>query len=460
MALKPSPRFFEIENDDTLFKIPLRNKEKNIIGYTLVDEHRYNELNKYRWSLSRSDRGYAKCSINRITYLMHHMVAGKPIDGMYIDHKNGNRLDNRESNLHPVTYSQNSQNRSRSEGKKYISEYIGLSKQSSGKWRTQVKLNGRSINLGNFEKETDAARQYDIYVLLKVGQYSKTNGLVSFEEAIQMNINPDDLVKSKKNRTLPTGICYKKKDKKYKVSVVYKGELYEKYFVDLEPAMLQLQDYLNHIEDLKAKEKEEHYSKDITKDKNGNAILLIKNKEIFDEVIVDDDKWHDLTLYSWNVCNDEYYKAHINNKHISLHRYVLLGDEAFLKKGKVDHKNRNKKDNKKNNLRLVDARINSHNISKSKSGSSSKYLGVSFNVKSKVFIAYIYCDNEPYYCGSYKTEKEAARARNAKAIELHGDLANLNDISDDEEEDKYKKEDKEEEEEILTNQLNEININE
>lgn len=61
MALKPSPRFFEIENDDTLFKIPLRNITKEIIAYTLVDEHRYDEISKYCWSLSKHDKGYAKC---------------------------------------------------------------------------------------------------------------------------------------------------------------------------------------------------------------------------------------------------------------------------------------------------------------------------------------------------------------------------------------------------------------
>lgn len=446
MALKPSPLFFEIENDDTLFKIPLRNITKEIIAYTLVDEHRYDEINKHRWYL---DRKYARCAFQNKSIFMHHMVHGPPPENLYIDHKNGNKLDNRESNLHPVTYSQNSQNRSRSNNKEYASKYIGLSKES-GKWRVQVRYNYEYINLGSFESEVEAAKQYDIYVLLKIGQYAKTNGLISYEEAVNLNINPDDLVKSRKGKELPKGISYNKKKNRYKVSVVYQGELYEDHFKNLEPAMLQLEEYLNHIEDLKAKEKEEHYSQDIERDQNGNAILLIKNGEVSDEVIVDDDKWHELSSYSWSMSSDrEYYKAIINGKFTCLHRYVLLGEEAFLKKGRVDHADRNKKNNKVSNLRLVSAKLNAHNVSKRKS-TSSKYIGVCFDKRTNAYKGYIKCDAVTHHCGYHKTEKEAARARNAKAIELHGDLANLNDISDDEDE----------EEEILTNQLNEININE
>jgi hypothetical protein len=49
------------------------------------------------------------------------------------------------------------------------------------------------------------------------------------------------------------------------------------------------------------------------------------------------------------------------------------------------------------------------------------------------YTASIRCQGVNHFCGRYENEKDAARARNAKAIELHADLASLNNISDDEE---------------------------
>lgn len=38
------------------FRLPLRNKMKEIVDYTLVDEDDFHKVNKYKWHLSH---GYA-----------------------------------------------------------------------------------------------------------------------------------------------------------------------------------------------------------------------------------------------------------------------------------------------------------------------------------------------------------------------------------------------------------------
>lgn len=56
---------------------------------------------------------------------MHRYILNAKKEDNQIDHINGNRLDNRKSNLHFVTRSQNIQNRNKLSG--CTSEYIGVS---------------------------------------------------------------------------------------------------------------------------------------------------------------------------------------------------------------------------------------------------------------------------------------------------------------------------------------------
>ena len=70
-------------------------------------------------------------------------------------------MDNRRVNLRAATRAQNVRNR-----KKYTksgsSKYKGVSwKKDNGKWSARIGLNNKSIFLGNFEKELDAAKAYD-----------------------------------------------------------------------------------------------------------------------------------------------------------------------------------------------------------------------------------------------------------------------------------------------------------
>ena len=76
-----------------------------------------------------------------------------------IDHANGNRGDNRISNLRLSSRHQNCQNTSSRQGAS--SRFLGVSlHKSSGRWQASCRVNGKPHYIGLFDREDDAAAAY------------------------------------------------------------------------------------------------------------------------------------------------------------------------------------------------------------------------------------------------------------------------------------------------------------
>lgn len=76
-----------------------------------------------------------------------------------IDHRDGDGLNNRRSNLRPCTISQNGMNRHTVFGS---SRFLGVTRhRAKNRWQAQIKINGKNKYLGLFENEADAAKAYD-----------------------------------------------------------------------------------------------------------------------------------------------------------------------------------------------------------------------------------------------------------------------------------------------------------
>ena len=85
----------------------------------------------------------------------------KTDDEFYVDHINGNGLDNRKANLRAATALQNSWNCRKTRRKK-SSKYKGVSWLKRQKiWQSRIQANGKMIFLGNFKDEKKAAEVYD-----------------------------------------------------------------------------------------------------------------------------------------------------------------------------------------------------------------------------------------------------------------------------------------------------------
>lgn len=173
---------FEIDKENELSNRPiirndngdaviLTNKKEEII----VDESNYYDLLKYSWFINR--HGYAiSYDINR-NYINDRKLLKMPNHIMktdkIIDHIDNNRINNKKGNLRIVTIHQNTMNRSKSKNKS--SQYIGVYLSKSNKWVSKISLNGKTIFLGRFKCEIEAAEARDIATKKYFGEYGNLN---------------------------------------------------------------------------------------------------------------------------------------------------------------------------------------------------------------------------------------------------------------------------------------------
>jgi len=153
-------------------------------------------------------------------------------------------------------------------------------------------------------------------------------------------------------------------------------------------------------------------------DKNSIEIFFPKKQN---PVLID---LVDLSIFysrSWSLSSG-YLSNHESEKVKTLFQNLILGAKKFQF---VDHKNRNKFDYRRKNLRLCS--FSQNNINRDcKKKKTSKYRGVSFIKRDNLWSANISYEGINYHLGRFKNEKDAAIAYNKKAIEIHKEFAQLN----------------------------------
>ena len=122
----------------------------------IVDDEDFDLVNQFKWCCNTEN--YAmRSSKDGNSRWMHRLIINTP-KGKQTDHINGNRLDNRKSNLRICTHQQNNFNRLKQKG---TSKYKGVSWcKALKKWTAAIKLNYKAKNLGYFIDEKSAALAY------------------------------------------------------------------------------------------------------------------------------------------------------------------------------------------------------------------------------------------------------------------------------------------------------------
>ena len=119
----------------------------------------------------------------RIAYhrLVWILEIGDIPDGLQLDHRNGDKLDNCLENLRLVTHRENNQNKAfhRATGR------CGYRWHKRGKkWEARVNINGKIISLGYFTNENEAQKAYNIACEL-IEVYTNNN---QFRELVKSKI--------------------------------------------------------------------------------------------------------------------------------------------------------------------------------------------------------------------------------------------------------------------------------
>lgn len=118
--------------------------------------------------------------------------------------------------------------------------------------------------------------------------------------------------------------------------------------------------------------------------------------------------------HKWCIDSSGYAHTKIKRiKKVYLHRLLTSAQKGQY----VDHINRNRKDNRRCNLRLTSAVENGHNRGLSKNNSSG-YRGVWLDKRRSFWVAEMWIDRKKYYIGSFPTAQEAGDARNNFAKEI------------------------------------------
>ena len=129
------------------------------------------------------------------------------------------------------------------------------------------------------------------------------------------------------------------------------------------------------------------------------------------ESIVDDDDFIRVNGFCWQF-NGRYAARKENGKTILMHRFII----GACKNCVIDHINGDCLDNRKENLRIVNAAGNAQNAARKPSASG--FMGV-FK-EGKGFKAYITVNTKRKHIGTFATALEAAKAYDREVIKLHG----------------------------------------
>lgn len=109
-----------------------------------------------------------KALVHRVCFFMHY-----GFEPPEVDHVNGDRKDNRAENLREATSSENHCNRSVVVSKSRLKGVY--THRCTGKFFSQIVKHKKTIYLGIFEKEVDAAIAYDAAAERLHGEFARTN---------------------------------------------------------------------------------------------------------------------------------------------------------------------------------------------------------------------------------------------------------------------------------------------
>lgn len=129
----------------------------------------YERIKQHTWGLRT---GYFAATINKKHVKLHRFILNLKYNES-ADHIDCNTANNRRQNLRKCTDQQNHFNRSKNRGTSIYKGVCWIKKKN--KWRSSIGYNGRTIYLGEYKNEIDAAKAYNKKAIELFGEFARIN---------------------------------------------------------------------------------------------------------------------------------------------------------------------------------------------------------------------------------------------------------------------------------------------
>jgi len=130
--------------------------------------------------------------------------------------------------------------------------------------------------------------------------------------------------------------------------------------------------------------------------------------------ICDIQDWEKIKQYRWYLGINGYPATRVKGKTVCLHQFLMAREKGYV----IDHINRNRLDNRRENLRYASLRVNSINTT---ARSNSGHLGI-YILKSGRYQAKIRNSGKNVSLGTYNTLEEAIAVRAKAEAEYHNPI--------------------------------------
>lgn len=148
--------------------------------------------------------------------------------------------------------------------------------------------------------------------------------------------------------------------------------------------------------------------------KDGTTTVETK-KGVF---IIDTEDARKISEYYWRIEKDGYVTGYCKGNRTNVQRLIMNCPDEMC----VDHINRDKRDNRKENLRICTIAQNNMNHSAGKNNKSG-YVGVIWKRRYAKWEAYITLNRKTYYLGRYADINDAIKARKDAEKKYYGEFA-------------------------------------
>ena len=153
-----------------------RKSNKNVLKGCITSGYRSVKLT---FEKSRQQRFY----VHRLVAL--HFIPSDDRNKTFVNHKNGNKLDNRKSNLRICSPSENSMNKGVQNNNKL--GFKGVTKTAEGNYQAIITFNSKPMYLGRYATPELAFKSYELVASSLFGEFYKPTSIPTNEEINVIN---------------------------------------------------------------------------------------------------------------------------------------------------------------------------------------------------------------------------------------------------------------------------------